>query len=133
MINKVRSLAKDLTDEQIASVFNQRGIKSAKGGPFTISIIRWIRHKHQIPKPGKRPEELTIKQMAKNFAVSPNVVYYWIERKLITARRLNQGSPYWITMDAQKEKELFQWVHNSVRIKDKTTQHPLSQLAGGAV
>lgn len=124
IINKVRSLAKNLTDEQIASVFNKEGIDSAKGVPFTISMIRWIRHKHQIPKPGKRPEELTVKQMAKKFAVSPNVVYYWIERNLITARRLNQGSPYWITMDAQIEKELFQWVHNSIRIKAKITQHP---------
>jgi DNA invertase Pin-like site-specific DNA recombinase len=123
IINKVRSLAKNLTDEQIASVFNQEGIKGAKGGPFTFSMIRSIRHKHRIPGPGKLPEELTVKQMAKKFAVSPNVVYYWIERNVITARRLNQGSPYWIIMDAQKEKELFARGRNSVRIKDKITQH----------
>jgi hypothetical protein len=124
IINKVRSLVKNLTDEQIASVFNREGVKSAKGAPFTISMVRWIRHKHRIPGPGKRPGELTVKQMAKKFDVSPNVVYYWIERNVITARRINQGSPYWVTMDAQKEKELFERVRNSIRIKGKITQHP---------
>ena len=118
IINKVKTLAEDHTDEQIASVFNQEGIKSAKGGVFTFSIIRWIRYKHRISRSTfKSPEELTVKEMAKKFAVSPGVVYYWINRNVITARRLNQKSPYWISLDARKEKELFQWVRNSVRIK----------------
>jgi hypothetical protein len=124
IVNKVKTLAMNLTDEQIASVFNQDGIKSAKGRPFTFSIIRWIRYKHRISRSTlKRPEELTVKEMAREFAVSPNVVYYWIERNLITARRLNQGSPYWITMDDQKEKELFEWISNSNRINGQITQH----------
>ena len=118
IVNKVKTLAEDFTDEQIASVFIQEGIKSAKGGLFTFSIIRWIRYKHRISRTTfKRPEELTVKEMAKKFAVSPGVVYYWINRNVITARRLNQKSPYWISLDARKEKELFQWVRNSVRIK----------------
>jgi hypothetical protein len=118
IVNKVKTLAEDLTDEQIASVFNQQGIKSAKGGPFTFSIIRWIRYKHRISRTTfKRPEELTVKEMAKKFAVCPSVIYYWINRNEITTRRLNQKSPHWISLDAQKEKKLFQWVRDSVRIK----------------
>ena len=124
IINKVRSLAKNLTDEQIASVFNQQGIKSAKGGAFTFLIIRWIRYKHRISRLiFKRPEEFTVKEMAEKFAVKPNVVYYWIQRRVITARRINRGSPYWITVDTQKEKELSEWVCNSGRIKGQITQH----------
>jgi DNA invertase Pin-like site-specific DNA recombinase len=107
IIKKVREFAKKLTDEQIASTFNQKGIKSAKAKPFTFSMIRWIRYKHQIPGPNlKRPEEFTVKQTAKKFDVSPDVVYGWIERKVVTVRRVNHRSPYWITMDSQKEKEL---------------------------
>jgi DNA invertase Pin-like site-specific DNA recombinase len=123
IINEVRALAKNLADEHITSVFNRQGMKSAKGGPFTPSMVKWIRHKHRISGPGKRPDELTVKQMAKKFAVSPNVVYYWIERNVIPARRLSHGFPYWITIDAQKEKELFEWARNSTRIKGKITQH----------
>jgi DNA invertase Pin-like site-specific DNA recombinase len=123
IVNKVKTLAENLTDEQIASAFNQEGIKSAKGGLFTSKIIQWIRFKHRISKTTfKRPGELTVKEMAKKFAVSPSVVYYWINRNVIKTRRLNQKSAHWISLDAQKEKELFQWVRDSVRIK-KTTQH----------
>ncbi|MFQ5799551.1 MAG: recombinase family protein [Bacteroidota bacterium] len=124
IIKKVRKLAKNLTDEQIASAFNQKGIKTAKGKPFTFSMIRWIRYKHRIPGPNlKRPEEFTVKQIAKKFDVSPDVVYYWIERKVITARRVNHGSPYWITMDFQKEKDLAELAHNSAKIKKKCAIH----------
>lgn len=55
--------------------------------------------------------------------VSRYVVYYWIERKIITARRLNHGSPYWITIDTQKEKELAQWVKKSTKIQNQSDQH----------
>jgi DNA invertase Pin-like site-specific DNA recombinase len=125
IVKKVRKLAKSLTDEQIASAFNKEGLKSAKGKPFTFAMIRWIRYKHHIPGPNlKRPEELTVKQIAKKLGVSPYVVYYWIERKVITARRVNRGSPYWITMDAKKEKELVKWVRKSIKINGRCTQHP---------
>lgn len=125
IIKRVRELAKEHTDKQIASTFNQERIKSAKGKPFTFSIIRWIRYKHGIPGPNlKRPEELTVKQIARKLAVSPYVVYCWIERKVVTARRVNPGSPYWITMDSQKEKELVEWVRNSPKIKGQCAQHP---------
>lgn len=125
IIKKVRELAKDHTDGQIASIFNQKGIKSAKGKPFTISMIQWIRYKHGILGPNfKRPEEYTVKQIAKKFAVKPQVVYYWIKRNILNARRVNQGSPYWITIDSEKEKELVEWVRNSVKINGQYVKHP---------
>lgn len=124
IIKRVKKLATKFTDEQIASAFNQEGIKSAKGQHFTVSMIKWIRYKNAIPKPKfKRHEELTVKQIAEKFAVSPHVVYYWIERKIIPARRLNHGSPYWITVDSRKGKELAEWVHNSKRIKGQHAPH----------
>ena len=86
IVEKVRALAKDHTDDQIASTFNHEGIKSAKGKPFTVSMIQWIKYKHRIAGPNlKRPEELTVKQVAKKFDVSTQVVYYWIKRKLLKA------------------------------------------------
>jgi hypothetical protein len=55
--------------------------------------------------------------------VNSHVVYYWINRKVVKARRLNQGMPYWITIDSLKEKELVEWVSNSSKIK---TKYPVS-------
>ena len=124
IIQKVKNLAKNLTDHQIASAFNQEGIKSAKQKPFTFSMIRWIRYKHHIPGPNlKRHDEFTVKEIAKKFSISPNVVYYWIERKVIKGRRVNHGSPYLIMMDSEKEKELSEWVRNSYRIKGQKAKH----------
>ena len=67
-------------------------------------MVKWIRYKYGILAPVlKRPDELTVKQVMDKFAVSRHVVYYWIEREIIIARRLNHGSPYWITIDTQLE------------------------------
>ena len=54
----------------------------------------------------KKPGEHTVHEVAQQFGVSSGVVYYWIAHKIITARRLNHGSPYWITIHPQKEQEL---------------------------
>ena len=60
------------------------------------------------------------KEAAQKFGVSIWVVYYWIERGVVQARRINRGSPYWIKLEAGKEKELFEWVCNSSRIVVKS-------------
>ncbi|MBN1105264.1 MAG: recombinase family protein, partial [Deltaproteobacteria bacterium] len=85
IVERIRMLIKNNTDAQIASTFNQEKIKSANGSTFTPNIIRWIRYKHRIQKPSfKDPKELTVTEIAKKFDVSRHVVYYWIERKIIT-------------------------------------------------
>jgi transposase-like protein len=97
-------------------------LRSPTGKRFTASMIRWIRYRYEIPAPKLRgPEELTVAQVAEHFGVSHGVVYYWIERDILPARRLNRGSPYWITLDDAKESQLKQWVRDSSRIA--TTQN----------
>jgi DNA invertase Pin-like site-specific DNA recombinase len=118
VINRVRELAGYLTDTDIAHTLNQEGRLSPKGKMFTNSMVKWIRYRYKISSPIlKRPEELTVQEMMKKFGVSLYVVHYWIERGIVQVRRENKGSPYWITLDDQKEKELFQWVRNSPRIQ----------------
>ena len=117
LVDKVRELAQQFSDDEIAAQLNAEGITSAKGNRFTRSSVSWIRYKHQIlPAQKKHPGELTVHEVAQRFGVSHNVVYYWIERQIIPARRLNQGSPYWITIDRQKGTELETWVCESSRI-----------------
>lgn len=123
-IERIRRLAKNHTDAQIASVFNREKIKSAKGNRFTPKIIGWIRYKHRICGPSlKRPGELTVTETAKKFDVSRHVVYYWIKRKIITTRRLNATSPYWIALDPGKEQQLSQWAKNSPKINKQRPRH----------
>ena len=118
VVDRVRHLARNLPDREIADRLNQEGSVSAWGKPFTGSMVQWIRYRYQIPKATLvRPEELTVQQVAERFSVSPNVVYYWIERGVIEARRLNAGMPYWITLNETDEEKLRDWVHNSSRIQ----------------
>jgi DNA invertase Pin-like site-specific DNA recombinase len=117
VVDRVRDLAQSLPNAEIAEHLNREGYVSALGKVFTGSMIQWIRYRYQIPKVTlARPEELTVEEVAKHFGVSPNVVYYWIDRNVIQARRLNAGSPYWITLDEADEQRLGGWVRNSSRI-----------------
>jgi hypothetical protein len=117
VVDRVRDLAQSLPNAEIAEHLNREGHVSALGKPFTGSMIQWIRYRYQIPRVRLvRPEELTVPQLAERFRVSPNVVYYWIDRGIIQARRLNAGSPYWITLDEADEQKLREWACNSRRI-----------------
>lgn len=124
VVARVRELAATLPDDQIAGTLNGENRRSSKGKTFTVSMIRWIRYRHKIPAASlKRSQELTVQQMAQHFGVSIHVVYYWIERGLIEARRLNAGSPYWITLCAEKEQELLAWVRRSSKIRNDSREH----------
>jgi DNA invertase Pin-like site-specific DNA recombinase len=120
LVQHVRELAQNYSDVEIAAKLNAEGLKSNKGNAFTRSSVSWIRHKHAIPPVDKKkPDEQTVKEVSQQFGVSPGVVYYWIANKIITARRLNHGSPYWITINPQKKRELEKWVRESNRIQPR--------------
>ena len=50
LVEQVRRLATEKTDAEIADALNQQGCRSAKGKPFTQSMIAWVRYKHRIPR-----------------------------------------------------------------------------------
>jgi DNA invertase Pin-like site-specific DNA recombinase len=125
VVQRVRDLAPKLTDDRIVALFNEEGRLSATGKPFTEEMIKWIRFKHNIRvAQQKGPLEMTVKEAAARFDVSSYVVYYWIERGVVAARRRNSGSPYLITIDPQKEKELLDWSQNSTKINNQREQQP---------
>jgi DNA invertase Pin-like site-specific DNA recombinase len=118
VVARVCELAATLPDDEIVATLNRENCRSAKGKTITVSMIRWIRFRHKIAAAIlKNPEELTVQQVGQRFGVSIHVVYYWIERGLVKARRLNGGSPYWITISAGKEQELLEWVRRSSKIQ----------------
>ncbi len=118
VVDKVRELARHLPDSEIADQLHREGQASAKGLPYTVKIIQWIRCRYRIPPAElKRPEELTVRQVAERFGTSDQVVYYWIDHSVIRSRRINPGMPHWITLSDQDEQRLREWVHRSRRIQ----------------
>jgi len=132
VVDRVRDLAHSLIDAEIADQFNREGHASATGKPYTAKMIQWIRKCHHIPPAVlKKPEELTVQQVAKQFGASNSVVYYWIEHSLIQARRLNAGLPYWITLNAPDEQKLREWVRTSRKIQNGKASQTVT--GGGAL
>jgi hypothetical protein len=131
VVERVRTLALTMTDPQIIATLNQEQLLSATGRPFSLSMIKWIRARHGIPAPAlQKPDELTVGEVAKHFGVSIGVVYYWIKRRHLEARRVGPGSPYWITLSPESEARLQAWVSNSNRITPAQSQNT---VASGAI
>jgi len=119
LVHRIRTLARDLSDEQLGQQLNQEGMKTNKGNALTLSGIRWIRHTHAIPAATlKHADELTVPEVAAHFGVSSHVVYYWIERHHLRARKptSHSGAPWFLTIDPDTEPRLQQWVLQSSRM-----------------
>jgi len=107
IVTEVRELSTTLQDHEIAHRFNKEGRLSATGKPFTDTIVKGIRCKYKIPAPIlKGLQEYTLKEISDKFGVTHHVVYYWIERGYVKARKINNRPPWFIKLDSEKEKEL---------------------------
>jgi DNA invertase Pin-like site-specific DNA recombinase len=119
IVDRVRELSHQLSDPQIAEAMNQQGLHSSRGLPFTLAMIKWIRYRYAIPSVClKRPEELTVRQLANRLAVSIHFVHYWIKHGVIEARQLDGRGPFWITLTDQQEHELHDRVRKSAHLKN---------------
>jgi hypothetical protein len=118
-VEKVRQLAKEHSDAQIASILSEEGHLSCKGKALRPSMINWIRNQHKIPLGlTKSKNELSVMEVSERFNISKHVVYYWIDCGILKTRQLNgRSSQHWITIDSQKEKELLQYIKNSSRLQ----------------
>ena len=128
IVTRVRDLAKTMTDAQIVAELNRCGERSATGRRHTLHTISWIRWKYKIPAPTlKRPEELTVKDLATRLRVPPGIVYYWIKRGMIEARRIDGGSQVWITVDENKLQELRDRVSRSKKLRKQPDVQKLAE------
>jgi DNA invertase Pin-like site-specific DNA recombinase len=119
IVDRVRELSHQLSDPQIAEALNEQGLRSSRGLPFRLAMIKWIRYRYAIPSVClKRPEELTVRQLADRLAVSIHFVHYWIKHGVIDARQLDGRGPWWITITDQQEQELHDRVRESAHLKN---------------
>lgn len=120
IVAQVRELSPFLSNPQIVAHLNHEGLLSPHGKEFTLAMVKWIRHKYEIPPIClKQPDEMTVKQLANHLEINAHVVYYWIERGIVQARKIDGRGAWWITLNAAKEQELRDWVCNSEHIKSQ--------------
>jgi hypothetical protein len=94
-VDRIRELAGSLPDGEIANQLNGEGRLSAKGQPYTVKIIQWIRCRYRIPPAElKMPEEFTVQQVASRFGTSVATENQdWGYRRTRRARGLPERRP----------------------------------------
>ena len=117
IVARIRQLAIDRVDDEIAASLDREGLKSATNKRFTASMISWVRFKHRIPGPARPCGTLSVGEVAQRFGVKPSVVYYWIETGIIEAKRRKPGTPYAIAIIDETDRDLRERVARSTRIK----------------
>ena len=115
-VARIKDLAENHDDTEIAASLDRKGLKSSTAKPFTTSMISWVRFKHKIPGPPRPIGSLSVAEVAQRYGVSRHVVYYWIETGTIDAKRRKPGTPYAITITDETDRELRKRVANSTRI-----------------
>ncbi len=99
LVELVRKLASELSDSQIARVLVRRGLRTARGLPFTRSRVANLRHGHDIPV-GPPPPRLvdahvhTAAQAAELLGVSHGTVIRWVEAGVLKGAQLTFGAPW---------------------------------------
>jgi DNA invertase Pin-like site-specific DNA recombinase len=122
-VAEIRELARRHDDGEIVDLLNRDGRKSTTGKPFTVSMIKWLRYKHQIPALPKPAGSLTVADICARYGVSGWVVYDWIERGILPAQR-KPGRPYAVTMNDHIDRRLQEYVANSFHIPAQSQNHP---------
>jgi DNA invertase Pin-like site-specific DNA recombinase len=112
-VAKIRTLAEQYDDKEIATRLNGERLTSATGKSFTASMINWIRHKHRIFRPSPPDGTLNVSQVRARYRVSLWVVHYWIEHGIVPATQRKPNAPYAITIDDVVDRRLRKWVANS--------------------
>lgn len=113
-VELIGSLARNMTDHQIAKFLNDSGRRTPENRLFTTASVRWLRYRYRIQGPAH--DGLTVKETAHHFGVSTNVVYYWLDHGLLKGTKLAPGWPWIISIDHDTEKTLSNWVKRSKRI-----------------
>ena len=115
-VTRLRELAVTRHDDEIVQQLTDEGCLSSTGKPFTQSMIKWLRYKHQIPAPPPPDGTLSVRQVRDRYGVSHWVVYYWIEIGLVTAKRRKPTTPYAIAITDRVDRRLREWIVNSCHL-----------------
>jgi DNA invertase Pin-like site-specific DNA recombinase len=115
-VDKVRALTMQFGDDrQTVAALNRQGLLAATGKPFTRDMIAWIRYKYHIDKPLiKSDQEFTVTQVQQMFHISRHMVYYWIKRKYVIARKKSDNR-FLIEITPERQEELAQLIQTSYK------------------
>ena len=107
-VELVRRLARFYPDAQVATLLNDQGRRSARGLPFSASLVKALRRRHGVPayrKPAAGEEEdgalLSVKEAARELGISDATLYRWVNAGILPSVRPDvSGAPLRVRMGA---------------------------------
>jgi len=128
-VELARRRGPELHNHELAAELNATGLRTGTGRPFDPAAVQWLRWRYRIPAPPLLAAgELSVRDVARRLGVSDGVVYYWIGRGQLDARR-GPANRHRIPFPPEVEQACRERVANSVHIKPPTEM----VAAGGAV
>jgi len=92
-VQAVDKLLDSYTEGEIAEILTRDGYRAGRRrGPFTLCIVRNIRHEYDLKSRFDRLREkgfLTIFEIATKLGVHPSTIKHWRDRRLLNAYRYN--------------------------------------------
>lgn len=109
VVERVRMLARDHTDLQIADLLNQEGLSPGLGGTFSASKVQWIRYAYQIvnncPKApglcstGQRGDgRYSTRTAAQLLNVNVSTIAAWCQAGILDNLQETPHGPRWISL-----------------------------------
>lgn len=107
LIERVRELAQRYPDDQVATMLNAEGTRTARDEPWTTARVGNFRHKHGIPTacpyvasaPGPRGDGLIkAAEAAMRLGVTPAMINDWYRRGRLVGHQRRPGTPLWVRM-----------------------------------
>jgi hypothetical protein len=90
VIEEIRALATEQTDEQIARTLNSRGYRSGTGKGFTASRVRHLRFDYGIESYCQHLKRwYTLSEIARKIGVQPHTARMYARKGILHAIRVN--------------------------------------------
>jgi DNA invertase Pin-like site-specific DNA recombinase len=107
--NRLRQLATQLPDDQIADRLNAEGFPTAAGLPWTLARVRAVRRKHHLPSncpyqasPDGLPRGdglLPVSAAAQRLGVHRSMLAAWFHAGFIPGHQRQPGAALWVRLD----------------------------------
>jgi DNA invertase Pin-like site-specific DNA recombinase len=114
-LRRIRELAPQHPDEQIAEILNQQGLRTGKGLAWTPRRVRKVRQRRDIPtgcpcRPqgtGPRGDGLlAASQAAQRLGVDASTITCWFQQGILKGQQSKPNAPVWVQLSQQDQQRL---------------------------